>query len=195
VTHVVITHAHRDHYWAALASDCATPTSRFPNAIHVLPSADWSLPRPGALLGLACGDRFDGLTEADFVARVQRFLGPVERDGRLRLVQGDVALTPSVTLVQSGGETDGHQVVRLRSDGAAFYYLGDLVHYPAELAEPDIGPTRLGPDQLAALQASRRRLFAEAADSSATCVATHFPFPGWGRITQRAPGSWSWEPG
>ena len=192
VTHVVVTHAHRDHYWAALTQRDGAPAARFANAEHLIPAADWELPFPGALLGLASGDRFDGLSEADFVARFHRYLDPVRAAGRLRLVEGDHEVCPGVTLEHTGGETEGHMVVRVEDGGATFVYLGDLIHFPVECGELDIGPTRLGPGQLAQLADARRRVFSAAVEHDATLVYTHAAFPGWGRVEPDGAGAWRW---
>lgn len=196
VTHVVVTHAHRDHYWSALTRDAAgADAARFARAEHLVPAADWAPPYEGALLGRAIGDGFDGMREPDFVARLRRYLAPVERAGHLTLVDGDREVAPGISLVWTGGETEGHVVVRVDGGGvgAAFWYLGDLIHFPAEVEQLAIGPTRLDAEQLAQLTAGRERVFAAMAAEEATAVYTHAAFPGWGAVAQTAPGAWAWR--
>ena len=194
VTHVVVTHAHRDHYWSCLTQRGGEDAARFAGAEHLVPAADWEPPYEGALLGKAIGDGFDGMREPDFVARLRRYLGPVERAGRLTFVAGDREVCPGVSLVWTGGETEGHVVVRVDGgDGTAFWYLGDLIHYTAELGDLTIGPTRLDAAQLAQLTAGRERVFAAMAGEDATAVYTHARFPGWGRVERPTPDTWAWR--
>ena len=80
-------------------------------------------------------------------------------------------------------------LVRVRSAGEAFYYVGDLFHLPCEVEHHDWVPA--GRDQ-AAMRASRGRLVADAVPERATLVFTHEGFPAWGRIV-RDPGGYRWE--
>jgi glyoxylase-like metal-dependent hydrolase (beta-lactamase superfamily II) len=193
VTHVVVTHAHRDHYWGTLAQRGGVDVARFPNAEHLVPAADWELPWPGALLGHNSNGVFDGLQESDFVDRLHRFLDPVVRAGQLRLVEGDYELWPGVSLLRTAGETEGHQVVRVDGGASAFYYLGDLFHLPAECRDLDIAPARLGADQVAQLAAARKRILTDAVERDATLVFTHARFPGWGSVEPITSESWRWR--
>jgi glyoxylase-like metal-dependent hydrolase (beta-lactamase superfamily II) len=194
VTHVIVTHGHRDHYWSVLDTRDDLPCARFGQAEHAVPAADWLLPYPGALLGTAVGDGFDGMTEGAFVTRLHTYFEPIRRDGLLRLIDGNCELVPGITLHHTGGETEGHCVVRIDGGGSSCWYLGDLVHFTAEVSDPDIGPTRLGSQQLAQLSASRKQVFATiASDPDAEVVYTHAAFPGWGSIRRADVGGWRWE--
>jgi glyoxylase-like metal-dependent hydrolase (beta-lactamase superfamily II) len=101
--------------------------------------------------------------------------------------EGEVA--PGVTMIPAPGETPGHCMVRVRSGGESFYYVGDLFHHPCEVSHPDWIPPRR---DLAATRASRSRLFAEAVSGRATVVFSHGRFPAWGRIIP-AGGGFRWE--
>jgi glyoxylase-like metal-dependent hydrolase (beta-lactamase superfamily II) len=93
-------------------------------------------------------------------------------------------------MIPAPGETPGHSIVRVRSAGQSFYYLGDLFHYSCEVEHPEwMDPGR----DPATMRHSRDQLMAEAASSHALLVFTHAPFPGWGSIVPTATGyRWEW---
>jgi glyoxylase-like metal-dependent hydrolase (beta-lactamase superfamily II) len=163
VTHVVISHRHGDHLNGILLPEGLA----YPRARHLI----------------ARLDRERGGAELDELLR------PVEEAGLLDLVDGDHQIAPGLDLLATPGETPGHLSLRLRSGGETFYWVGDLVHHHIELDRPDWGPTA----DAAALQASRRRIWAEAAESGAVVVWAHEAFPGWGRLEATA-GGYAWRP-
>jgi glyoxylase-like metal-dependent hydrolase (beta-lactamase superfamily II) len=173
VDHVVITHAHGDHYAGVTFERDGEPVVRFPNARHWLGRADWE----------------GNLGRAQATSELNRRLGAVERLGLLELVDGEREIAPDVALLPSPGESPGHLAVRLRSAGESVYVVGDLIHHACEVEHADWAPA--GRD-LTALRASRDRLFAEIADSGALAVSAHEPFPAWGRIVSTTTG-YRWE--
>jgi glyoxylase-like metal-dependent hydrolase (beta-lactamase superfamily II) len=52
----------------------------------------------------------------------------------LMRVNRDTQIAPGVIALATPGETPGHQIVRIASEGRAFYCLGDLYHHPLEIA-------------------------------------------------------------
>ena len=174
VTHVLITHAHHDHY-AGVATEDADGQYRpqFPRAQHLMGRRDW--------------DDNAERRQPDSVLSLR--MGAVERAGLLVLVDTDTEVLPGITLLPAPGETPGHCIVRLRSQGKTFYYLSDLFHHSCEVEHPDwVSPDR---DQ-AAMRQSRDRLCAAALAEDATLVYAHHPFPGWGRI-RTTPTGYVWE--
>lgn len=174
ITHVVITHAHGDHFAGATTrgSDGAT-VPRYPNARYFIGRAEWeenpSRDQPNSLHAVA--------------------LGTLVRLDRMELVDGDREIAPGITMLHAPGESPGHSVVHVQSGQQSFVYLGDLVHHVCEVEHSDwVSPNR---DRAAAM-ASRERIFAEAARRESTVVFTHRPFPGWGRIVKSGSG-FSWE--
>lgn len=164
VTHVLITHAHDDHFAGVVRERHGAMTLRFPRARHLLGRPDW--------------DR--NPKRADASSTMARRMGAVERAGLLDLVDGPRDVAPGVTMIPSPGESPGHYAVRVQSADARVYYLGDLVHHACEVEHPDWAPGQ-NRDFMALLE-SRRRLFAEIADSPAIVVFSHAPFPAWGRL-------------
>ena len=87
-------------------------------------------------------------------------------------------------------QSPGHQVMRFVLDGTRVYYLGDLVHFPAEIDHADWLAL---PRDAAALAVSRPRIFRDPGDGDATFVFTHARFPAWGRIAATGRDRWAWR--
>jgi glyoxylase-like metal-dependent hydrolase (beta-lactamase superfamily II) len=159
VTHVVVSHAHTDHFSGITDDDEGTVVA-YPNARHVMSRIEWDRSRGE-------GDPFRRLTNAAHEA------------GLVDLADGDLEIAPGLSLLATPGETPGHLCVRLRSSGNDFYWIGDLVHHSMEFEHPDC--VMAGADAHA-LRRSRDRIFHEAAAGGGTIVWAHAPMPGWGRV-------------
>src|SRR5207245_8447593 len=133
---VVVTHSHVDHFSGIRREDGGLS---FPNATHYVGRADWE--------GLPADLRQHPLYD--------RTLGEAERTGLLRMVDSETEIVPRLTLVPSPGESPGHLVGRLASDGEVFWFLGDLVHHQAEIAHSDwiSEPHQRDPEAMAASRA------------------------------------------
>jgi glyoxylase-like metal-dependent hydrolase (beta-lactamase superfamily II) len=174
VTHVLLTHPHGDHVAGGTVERGGQRVARFPRARHLLGRADWE-----AVAGAPPGSD----------AAVH--LGTLARLGLLEPAAGDDSeIVPGLALVHAPGESPGHSIVRLRSGGETFYFLGDLFHHPCEVEHTDwVSPGR----DRAAMQASRERLIRDALAADALLVFSHGRFPGWGRIEAASGGArWVW---
>ena len=178
ITHVLISHAHADHYIGGTVERNGAHVPRYPRARYFIQRADW-----------------DGNPERDVEdSEPAMHLGALERLGLLDLVDGDYEVVPGVTMIHAPGESPGHSIVHVRSDGANFFYLGDLFHHPCEIERPDWILFERTDEARRASEASRARFLAEAADTQALAVFTHAPFPGWGHVTRTATGyRWGYE--
>lgn len=173
VTHVLITHAHDDHFAGVVVERNGENAIRFPNARHIIGRADWE------------GNPRRDQPQHDLASR----LGMVAEHGLLDLVDGDTEIVPGVTMLATPGETKGHTVVRLISDGAWFFALGDLFHHASEVEHLDWASPWVALD---AMRASRERILAEAVPHAATVIFTHERFPAWGKIIRAGEG-YHWE--
>ena len=163
ITHVLITHAHDDHFLGATVRRDGQHIPRYPQARYVIGRAEW-----------------DGNpAREDPTSEVALRLGALDRRGLLAVVDGEDEIVPGVTMIPTPGESPGHAIVHIASAGDHFYYLGDLFHHTCEVAHLDWVMTHR---DTPAMIASRRRLIAEAVPRGATLVFTHHVFPGWGRI-------------
>ena len=121
ITHVVITHAHGDHFNALTEGEGEQARPCFANARHYLGRGDWEKMQPEL---------------ADPASLQSRTLGLLHRRGQLELVDSPLELTEGVTILPAPGESPGHQVVRVHSQGETLYCIGDLYHVSAEVEHP-----------------------------------------------------------
>lgn len=128
---------------------------------------------PHARVYLGQADWEDGETQAglaDPASLESRTLGLLREQGALELLSGPRELTPGVDILPAGGETPGHQIVRVRSQGETLYILGDLFHNEVEVEHPDWMVTWATP---ALMRASRRWLMDAALAEGALLTAAH----------------------
>jgi glyoxylase-like metal-dependent hydrolase (beta-lactamase superfamily II) len=170
VTHVIVSHAHTDHFSGITDDDEGTVVA-YPNARHVMSKIEWDRARGEDKL-------FRRLTDA------------VHDLGLVDLAGGDLEVALGLSLLATPGETPGHFSVRLRSGGSALYWIGDLVHHSIEFEHPDW--VMAGGDAQA-LRSSRDQIFREAAASDAMVVWAHAPMPGWGRVEVNG-DAYRWRP-
>jgi glyoxylase-like metal-dependent hydrolase (beta-lactamase superfamily II) len=171
ITHLVITHAHFDHYAGITWERDGQYVPTFPRARCFLGKADWEYPETQEAL-------------RDPNSADSRTFGVVQQAGLLELVEGELDLTASVKVIAAPGESPGHQIVRIFSEGQVLYCLGDLYHspleveHPAWMAEWDEASTNL---------TSRIALAKVALAENALLIATHIP--GVGRLEATATGA------
>ncbi len=172
VTHVLVTHAHEDHFSGILDDRDGL---RFPNALHILPAADWrSIVIPGHPFAASAGG-------------LRRRLPLSGEPGGALLVEGDHEVCEGITLIPTPGETEGHQIVRVQTGAGRIYVLGDLVHWAPELERPHAMAPTSSPSEI------RRRVVHETQEEPSTLLFTHAVFPGWGTLTPVGPDTWRWE--
>lgn len=149
IDHVLLTHLHWDHIgWACSAPGVAT----FGNAQYWCGARDW----------------------AHFVAqngRPQRELAALP--GRFRF--SDDLRLPGIDAQPAPGHTPGGFVYIVRDDALTreVWFIGDVLHSPAELRRADFPPLGdVDPDQA---RRTRLRVLSEAARKKAIVAPAHFP--------------------
>jgi glyoxylase-like metal-dependent hydrolase (beta-lactamase superfamily II) len=159
ITHVVITHAHYDHFAGVTSKADGTYSPTFPRARYLLGRADWETPEMQKALG-----------ERDSAESVS--LGVLRTADLLELVVREKRLSSDVTALAAPGESPGHQIVRVHSDGQTLYCLGDLFHHAVEVEDIRLmsnwcdAPTNMK---------SRQELIRAALSEDAVLVAAHMP--------------------
>ncbi|WP_410566274.1 MBL fold metallo-hydrolase [Amycolatopsis sp. cmx-4-61] len=177
---VVNTHIHADHVgWNTRLVDRAwVPT--FPNATYLIARPDfeyWNprhdIPKHGSVNGinsrLANGNTFE-----DSIDPVHEAGQTLLWEGRTHRVDGNLSLE------LAPGHTPGSAIVRLESGTDRAFFVGDVVHTPAQFAHPGCD-TCLSENQAEAA-GSRMRVLAEAADRNALVIPAHFPGAGAAEI-------------
>ncbi len=172
ITHLVITHAHFDHCAGITTGHQGTYVPQFPNAVCYLGRADWE--DPETQKSLQDPDSIDSRT-----------FGVLHQHALLELVDGNRSLTPAVRIIPAPGESPGHQLVRVHSEGQTLYCLGDLFHHFVEVEQPTWMATWANPGTNLA---SRQALIDAALSEDAILVAAHMPA---GRL-QRTPSGVRW---
>jgi glyoxylase-like metal-dependent hydrolase (beta-lactamase superfamily II) len=160
---VINTHLHVDHVgWnTSLNGRDWVPT--FPNARYLICEPDFLFwdpirtPRPPG----------DG-NQNVFEDSVQ----PLQRAGLIDLWAGEHPINSELVLQAEPGHTPGSSVLRLQSGGTGALFVGDILHSPVQIGNPDINSCFCEDPAMA--RAARRRLLAEAADRSLLVFPGHF---------------------
>lgn len=176
ITHVLFTHPHGDHFVAATIEQAGELVPRYPRARYLLARRDWE--------GNPAREQPDSALTVH--------LGLLEQLGLLDLVGDEHEVVPGVTMIAAPGESPGHTIVRVRSGGEEFFFLGDLFHHPCEVANPEWASPGRDRDALAV---SRGRLSADAVATGATLAFSHERFPAWGQIVAAEDGGYRWVRG
>lgn len=159
ITHLVITHAHFDHYIGTTVEQDGSYVPRFPNARVYLGRADWE-----------DQETQEALHDPNSID--SRTFAVLDRLGLLELVAGNHGLVAGVQIIAAPGESPGHQIVRVQSQGQTLYCLGDLFHHPIEVEHPD---WMVKWADASTNEASRRALIEAALQEQAILVAAHMP--------------------
>lgn len=159
VSHVIITHAHYDHYSGVTTDKGESIVPAFPQARHFLGKGDWDWEEIRKAM-------------ANPSSNESKTLGVVNRLGFLELVIGDKELARGVEIVSAPGESPGHQVLRVRSGGETAYCVGDLFHHWVEIENPGWMATWCDPTSNLR---SRKMVLESALKENAILIPSHMP--------------------
>ncbi|MGE7388009.1 MBL fold metallo-hydrolase [Streptomyces sp. NPDC004126] len=161
---VINTHLHGDHVgWnTRLDGDVWVPT--FPNARYLINRNDFEFWNPANGHPSVLGDGNAGVFE-DSVA-------PVHEAGQVVLWEDGHRIDANLRLDLAAGHTPGSSVLTLASGGDRAVFVGDLLHSPVQIMEPDANSCFC--EDAAQSRATRRRLLGWAADHNALLVPAHF---------------------
>jgi glyoxylase-like metal-dependent hydrolase (beta-lactamase superfamily II) len=163
LTHMVITHAHWEHFAGTTAlTENGGYEPTFPRAHYYLGGADWR----DADLQTAL---------ADHTSMEARTLGILQERGVLHLVEGQAQIAPGIDILPAPGETKGHQIVRVYSGGDTLYIIGDLFHDAVEVEHPDWMVIWADTESM---RTTRRWLIEQAQAEHALLIAAHIAAPG-----------------
>ena len=166
---VVMTHLHRDHVGWNLMKDGERYVPTFPNARYWLSRKDWE----------ACHDP---------AVQPQRFpnapscVWPLADLGLIEFMDGEHAITRTLTAVPTPGHTPGHMSILVTSQGERALVLGDAAHSPVQVLEPDwVSRADMDPE---ITRQTRRALLDRLEREEILVAAGHFEAPGYGRIVR-----------
>ncbi|HEU5317581.1 MAG TPA: MBL fold metallo-hydrolase [Chloroflexota bacterium] len=165
---VIDTHLHWDHAGANTALRDGEVVPAFPNARYVVQRRQWEdATRPHERNRAS-------YRPDDFV--------PLERAGRLHLVDGDTEVAPGVWVHEVGGHAPGMQLVRVESAAKVFLHLADLVPMRHHVDYPWIMGYDLYPVETLA---QKKVWLPRAAEGGWTVGLVHDPESPLGRISMK----------
>jgi glyoxylase-like metal-dependent hydrolase (beta-lactamase superfamily II) len=164
---VVATHVHGDHVgWNTTLRDGEwVPT--FPRASYVISRADFDYWNPENANSTRSGPLMQNVFE-DSVA-------PVHRSGQTVLWEGSHQIDANLSLEPAPGHTPGSATLTLQSGSDRAVFVGDLLHSPLQIVEPDVCPC-FDEDEAKARE-SRHRILGSIADTNALMLTAHLPYP------------------
>jgi glyoxylase-like metal-dependent hydrolase (beta-lactamase superfamily II) len=167
VTDVLISHGHGDHVGGLVDANGALT---FPNATIRMTEAEWAALK----------------ADASMAAVVTAITPKVET------FAANAQVTPSIKAVAIDGHTPGHTGYEIVSGTDRLLYIGDMAHHSViSVQRPDWTIQFDGNADVA--EASRKAVFARAADGNLRVYAVHFPFPGVGQV-KREGETFVWVP-
>lgn len=176
---VINTHLHADHCgWNTrqLESEELTPT--FARARYLIQRGEWE-----------AATHPNERTRATYLAEN---LLPLEAAGVLELIDGEMTVTPEVTIIPSAGHTADHASVVLASGGETALYIGDIVQHEVQL-ERTAWVSAFDVLPLVSME-TKKRLVERAISERALVVSVHCAYPGVGRLSLGEDGRRHWEP-
>lgn len=180
---VILTHCHADHVGGNLDS---AGNLAFPNARYVMSRVEWDFwtSKP-TLSSLNCGDHLKQL----LLQYAAEMLPPIRR--RLDLVDGEEEVVHGIRTIAAPGHTPGHMALEITSQGETFIDAVDTFLHPIMIERIEwYSVVDVYPEETIA---SRRRLLERAAETGATVMLFHFPFPGLGHVMRNKNG-FTWKP-
>jgi glyoxylase-like metal-dependent hydrolase (beta-lactamase superfamily II) len=120
---VLHSHLHGDHVgWNVdYSGDSVKPY--FPNARYLGPKKDW-----------------EHFTQPDVLPtapQITQNVVPLNDLGLIEFIEGEYQVTGELTTLDTPGHTPGHQVTLISSQGEKAAIIGDLIHNPVQIYEPD----------------------------------------------------------
>jgi glyoxylase-like metal-dependent hydrolase (beta-lactamase superfamily II) len=163
---IALSHPHPDHLgWLADKSGRLV----FERADVIMGAADWR--------------HFMVDHPEDAAPHLRHGLGLLADAGRVRLLDGEERLAATITALPAPGHTPGHLVFAVHDQGERALLLGDAMHCPQQLTEPEWGAVSDLDPRLAAQ--TREALLRDLERHDGVALGCHFPGLRATRLLQR----------
>ncbi len=160
---VINTHLHVDHVGWNTRLDGRQWVPTFPNATYILPERDFEFWNPENEHKSVFGRGNQNVFE-DSVA-------PVHQAGKALLWDGSLDIDANLRLELAPGHTPGSSVLALDSRGDRALFVGDLLHSPVQIVDPDTNSCFC--ENPAESRATRRRILGRAAEENTLVFPAH----------------------
>lgn len=175
---VINTHLHADHVGWNTVLEGREWVPTFPRARYLMPARDFEFWDPENGHAAAVGRGNQNVFE-DSVA-------PVSRAGLVELWDESLDIDGSVRLELAAGHTPGSSVVSVESGGSSALFVGDMLHTPVQILQPELNCRFCEDPQQA--RVTRRTTLARAADSGALVIPAHLGGHGAARVRAEGEG-------
>ena len=172
ITDAIATHLHFDHGGGYTYYDESGELAlTLPNAVHHVQRRQW--------------DAATGPNEKDRASFYPENFLPIEKAGKLNLIDGESEILPGVRVVPTEGHTPGHQVVLFGEGEGTVMYCGDLIPLASHVNLPWIMAYDHFP--LSTLE-EKRDLLGQAVDGNWILFFEHDPSIAACRVTRNDKG-------
>jgi glyoxylase-like metal-dependent hydrolase (beta-lactamase superfamily II) len=175
VDFVCCTHMHIDHVGWNTRLDNGRWVPTFPNAKYLFARKEYEQYLPENYVD-GKAPMFSDVFEDSVL--------PVVAAGQAQMVDGRYEVNDSVTIDPAPGHTPGHYIVRAGSPDDLALFVGDAIHNPIQIAEPQLS-TAYCTDPKRATR-TRLRILEDCAEHGHLLVPTHFDPPYIGHVQRRA---------
>jgi glyoxylase-like metal-dependent hydrolase (beta-lactamase superfamily II) len=158
VTDVVYTHLHFDHAGGSTRIDAGSTVPMFKNAQHYVQKRQY--------------EHALARSERDQASYLDHNYEPVQRNGQLRLIEGNAELIPGIHALTTSGHTPDLQTVLITDGQTSLWYPTDLLPLASQIPLPYIMGYDLQP--LITLE-DKRRFLSRACDENWIVVYEHDP--------------------
>ncbi|WNE96376.1 MBL fold metallo-hydrolase [Streptomyces luomodiensis] len=160
---VINTHLHNDHVGWNTYLDGRHWAPTFPNATYLMPKDDFDFWNPENGHKPRSGYGNQNVFE-DSVA-------PVHQAGQTLLWENSHRIDGNLRLDAAPGHTPGASVLTLTSGSDRAVFVGDMLHTPVQILEPDVNSCFC--EDPAGARATRRKVLGWAADNNALVIPAH----------------------
>jgi len=173
---VLCTHFHVDHVGWNTRLDNGRWVPTFPNARYIFSRDEYARYAP----------ENRAAAPPPFLDIFEDSVLPVIQSGQAEFISGEQAVHELLTVFPAPGHTPGHIAIRAGRAHDTGVFLGDIIHNPIQIAQPDLNSSFCEDGEQA--RATRRKLLEEAAERQQLLIPGHFCAPHIGRVTAAGNG-------